>query len=47
MLKSYLKNLIKNKKTFNPSLQDIYSSISTCFAIDKSIESKRWEKIQQ
>ena len=47
VLKSYLKNLIKNKKTFNPSLQDIYSSISTCFAIDKSIESKRWEKIQQ
>ena len=33
------------KKNYNPNLQDVFSSIATCFAIDKSIKSKKWEKI--
>ena len=38
-------SILTNKKNYNPSLQDIYSSLSTCFAIDKSIKTKQWEKI--
>ena len=47
LLNSFIKNVSKNKKNYNPSLQDIYSSLSTCFAIDRSIKSKRWEKIRK
>ena len=47
LLNLFIKDVLKDKKNSNPSLQDIYSSHSTCFAIDKSIKSKKWEKISQ
>lgn len=45
LLNSFIGSILTNKKNYNPSLQDIYSSLSTCFAIDKSIKTKQWEKI--
>lgn len=47
LLNNFIKCILENKKNKNPSLQDIYSSMSTCFAIEKSIKSKKWEKISQ
>lgn len=46
LLNSFISSLVKNKKNNNPSTKDIFSSILTCFAIDKSLKSKRWEKIK-
>ncbi len=45
LLNTFIKCMVNDKKSSNPSLQDIYSSISTCFAIDRSIKSKKWERI--
>ena len=39
--------MIRNKKNDNPSKEEIFSSILTCFAIDKSLKSKKWEKIKE
>ena len=46
LLNFFLKNLKKNRRIIDPSLNDIYSSMSTCLAIDKSIKSKSWEKVK-
>ncbi len=45
LLNSFINCIKNNKKNYNPNLQDVFSSIATCFAIDKSIKSKKWEKI--
>ena len=45
LLNSFIYCIKNNKKNYNPNLNDIFSSIETCFAIDKSIKSKKWEKI--
>lgn len=45
LLNSFILSLIRNKKNKNPSVEDIFSSMLTCFAIDKSLKSKKWEKI--
>ena len=45
LLNSFIESIFNKKKNYNPSLQDIYSSLSTCFAIDKSLKSKKWEKV--
>ena len=46
LLNSFINCIKNNKKNYNPNLQDVFSSIATCFAIDKSIKSKKWEKIK-
>lgn len=45
LLNSFIESIFNKKKNYNPTLQDIYSSLSTCFAIDKSLKSKKWEKV--
>ena len=45
LLNSFIYCIKNNKKNYNPNLNDIFSSIETCFAIDKSIKSNKWEKI--
>ena len=45
LLNSFIYCIKNNKKNYNPNLNDIVSSMATCFAIDKSIKSKKWEKI--
>lgn len=46
LLNLFLDCLRNNKKPTNPSIENIYSSLLTCFAIDKSIKTKIWEKIK-
>ena len=46
VLKSFIKSIKNNKKSFEPSLKEIYSSLATCFAIDKSKKTKKWELIK-
>ena len=43
---SFIKSIKNNKKSFEPSLKEIYSSLATCFAIDKSKKTKKWELIK-
>ena len=46
LLENYIKLLKDNKKIVNPSMSCIFKSMATCFAIDKSIKTKKWESIK-
>ncbi len=46
LLENYINLLKRNSKIINPSLKEIFYSIVTCFAIDRSIKTNKWEKIK-
>lgn len=46
LLDTFILSLVKNKKNDNPSKEDIFFSLLACFAIDKSLKSRKWEKIK-
>ena len=45
-LNSFVESIAKNKKFSNLSKNEILNSMATCLAIDKSLKTKRWEKIK-
>ncbi len=46
LLENYINLLKRNSKIINPSLKEIFYSIVTCFAIERSIKTNKWEKIK-
>tara|TARA_A100001015_G_scaffold248237_1_gene285514 strand:+ start:569 stop:1579 length:1011 start_codon:yes stop_codon:yes gene_type:complete len=46
LLDNYINQLKKNHKIINPSLKEIFYSMATCFAVDRSLKTNKWEEVK-
>ena len=46
ILNSFIESIFKKNKNFNIKLSDVFASMASCLAIDKSLKTQKWEKVK-